>query len=315
MECHSVRRQKGKGEKIEINLTYAGGPSSRQQQPRRNNNNKSDRQRSQSSSTEQLSAQTTQAPQSIQQQQQEQQQQPSNSRPIRAPMGFGALSQPDPQPEPQAAQSSSSSQITRPSSIAESWPVPGEPSFASSHLSHARSGSRINMNEFPLPSASAQTSPKPSSSASSSTSVNINLGNDPDMIKKVHTVFGTDSRKLGEFKSLLTAYKTSSIDVDEFMTMFMALSMEGKKSQRAKVHCENDSLRLWARLCETIPEDLGAEVQVAGLSQKERKKNALARSGKKEEMLRAMNNYKAMKVMTFFKHLSFSNFWAVVVIV
>jgi hypothetical protein len=93
-------------------------------------------------------------------------------------------------------------------------------------------------------------------------------------------LFSGKPERLAEFKSLATSYRTSVITSDEFLQSFINLALEDKSSENARKNAVIEAGKAWTHLAETVPDD-GSSSNLRG-------------RGKREDMLRAWNDYRVM---------------------
>ncbi|KAJ3109438.1 hypothetical protein HDU97_006683 [Phlyctochytrium planicorne] len=164
---------------------------------------------------------------------------------------------------------------------------PPSPPTTSSNLnssSTARTGSQWNRapeprnveEEFPLPapSATVQRDPPPVAKPPVDTS---------EVVVKLQILFDSDEEKFKEFKSLSTGFRQSRIDADTFCLKFMDLALSGITESNIK-QARLLAFNVWNRLTETAPDDpVDPKLKWGNVRPK----------GRKEQMLEALNNYKA----------------------
>ncbi|KAJ3415910.1 hypothetical protein HDV05_003751 [Chytridiales sp. JEL 0842] len=289
------RTMRGKGEKIELNFQYVGGPSRRGRGGGNSQASGSGRGRGAPAETP---AQAQPAPATASES--------TPQRQLRAPPGFGSqlstlpVETPD---QPDESRDVEEVPAANPPRNAL-WPALNGQSTArndknfptlaagaaqrnSNFPSMGGRGPSVSKEDFPSITASNPARGNSPSSAPSSSVSSSSSGSDSELVKKIKKLFGDNQSKLGEFKSLATSFKTSLITSDEFLTSFMSLALDDKKSEQSRREATFEAGKLWTQLAETVPEESGN----VPTSQKQKKK-AMNTPGKKEQMLRAWNDYK-----------------------
>ncbi|KAI9328314.1 hypothetical protein DFJ73DRAFT_861853 [Zopfochytrium polystomum] len=274
LETHPSKRSKGKGERIEVNFSIA---SSRQDVPARMDGSRRRKgpQPDQQDVTP-LAAMSTSTSSFDPS--------PAEARALRPPPGFGSnlTARPSastiadlPQSQTQSSPlSNGSKRGTQPAPSRESWPAL-ESGSSSSSSTPLRSPAKTQRNLV-------ATSTGPSSPAL------VQISGDPDTSSKLQRLL-----KSGEsiliFKNAASSFRRSEITADEFLDQFMALVLgDGSIPAKNRKALEADAGKLWGRLANSIAEYEGQEQS----SSTTKKKSFGGKIGKKEEMLRAWNDYR-----------------------
>lgn len=116
------------------------------------------------------------------------------------------------------------------------------------------------------------------------------VSGDPEVISRLQLLLSSSDSKFAEFKSLATSFKASILSADEFFQGLLSLCMDGK-SNSLKMSIEKEVGQLWVRLADTLP----VEETVRSNNKGKGKGVPLngADGGKKQEMLKTWNNYRA----------------------
>jgi hypothetical protein len=110
------------------------------------------------------------------------------------------------------------------------------------------------------------------------------------VISRLQSLLSSSDSKFSEFKSLATSFKASILSSDEFFQGLLSLCMDGKPKS-LKMSIEKEVGQLWVRLADTLPTE-----EVSRSNSKGKGKGVPlsgADSGKKQEMLKTWNNYRA----------------------
>ncbi|KAJ3147136.1 hypothetical protein HK101_002258 [Irineochytrium annulatum] len=158
---------------------------------------------------------------------------------------------------------------------------------------------QLRKEDFPPPASSRPpglSGPLTSGSSGNQgvTASTVANGKEAVIMARLQSLYNSDGNKFSEFKSLASSYRHGVISVDEFMTGYMALAVgDGARNKR---EAERDAFSIWTSLAETVPDEESVPPPAnVKLSQKARKRGGMSGARRTEEMLRAMNDYKAKK--------------------
>ncbi|KAJ3118517.1 hypothetical protein HDU96_000933 [Phlyctochytrium bullatum] len=306
MEMHPHKRTRGsKGEKIELNFQYAGGPSSssgggrrRQNQSARGGNGSDDRRSAPAPAPapEPLPA-SPPIPAATPTRSTENDfptlgaggaSRPTDTAPGTRPLPPGAAPRSLP-PGASPRQVASAVTVPRPAASAIASGV-GRGPKADDFPSLGSARAPATDKKKPIPAESAPTPaesyrPSPSASASSSRPSSAEEG---DVVSRLQSLFGGDETKFTEFKGLASRFRQSTLDAESFFSRFLALAQEGCRTELDKRNAELNAFSIWTRISDTIPED----DPKAKWNPNNRQK------GKREQMLEALNNHRARRTQS-----------------
>ncbi|KAJ3087772.1 hypothetical protein HK102_010323 [Quaeritorhiza haematococci] len=214
-------------------------------------------------------------------------------RKIRPPPGFGsALSEPAP--------SSGSAGVTAGSTMTRSSSGRGSQSTSDDKEAPRRQikappGFGSQLSDFPPPSASNPTKtsttarPPQRKQPSPPPPPPPSLAGDPELVSRLQKLLASDAGLFAEFKSLASAYRNSVVSADDFLAGFVGLVSQGsgKGNTKIKKDVMKEVGRVWAKLADTVP-DATAPSAAAAVS-------GSGSVSKKEDMLRAWNDYKVRR--------------------
>ncbi|KAI9094698.1 hypothetical protein DFS34DRAFT_696181 [Phlyctochytrium arcticum] len=224
-EHHRDQRSRGKGQSIELNFQYAGGPSRERERRTNGGARRAERRDEQTSApppqqqTQPVVAAAAAAPTPAAAEAEN-----NNNRRLRPPPGFG-------------------SRLTEETPTAKS--APGSPRPTSAQAA------------APTPAQAAASSARPSTpqqQGSTTTPSGSPSSSDPELLTKLRTLFKSNATKLGEFKSLSASFRRNILTADELLTAFLGMATDNVPT-KAKKEAENEAGKMWRRLAETAPED------------------------------------------------------------
>ncbi|KAI8854538.1 hypothetical protein BC829DRAFT_194629 [Chytridium lagenaria] len=255
MEVHPHKRtSRGKGEKIEVNFQVTGGPSN----GRRRN---ADRLPAQSPAPTPSDANGRAVDDRARREPDPSLFRGSNGREARA----AALREEEfPPPAPIPGASTSKAPIA---------PTPMRQT--QSPKIKNRRPNVMNVEEFPTPQAAARES-KTSKPASTQ---------DGDVVSKLQILFESNEETFTEFKQFATSFRQGVIDANEFFVKFLSLALEGAATELDKKNTELTVFNIWTRMADTVPDE--------GQDASARWNPNTRTKGKREQMLEALNNFRA----------------------